>query len=128
MFFGFVTLRMSLMVCAQNGVMSEERGNELQSMISQANVKQGSGDYNQAVMLYNQAAKGYLMYGMKKQATDLFEKALKCSRILGNTNGILILDNQLGMVAVFVELLLVPRCRDRCTFGYKIFPFEVILI
>jgi len=89
---------MSLMVCAQNGVMSEERGNELQSMISQANVKQGSGDYNQAVMLYNQAAKGYLMYGMKKQATDLFEKALKCSRILGNTNGILILDNQLGML------------------------------
>lgn len=84
---------------AQKEVISAERAKELQSMVSQANERQVSGDYNQAVMLYNQAAQGYLMYGMTKQATDLLGSALKYSRILGNTNGILILENQLGMLA-----------------------------
>jgi len=84
---------------AQKGTISAEKAKELQLMVSQANERQGSGDYNQAVMLYNQAAQGYLMYGMTKQATDLLQSALKYSRILGNTNGILILENQLGMLA-----------------------------
>lgn len=83
----------------QDNVISEQRRQALQTMVSQADESQQHGDYNQAVMLYNQAAKGYLMYGMTKPAMDLLEKALKYSRVLGNTNGILILENQLGMLA-----------------------------
>lgn len=89
---------LSGMVAAQNETMSKERSNELQSMVNQANERQSSGDYNQAAMLYSQAAKGYLMHNMTKQAIELFEKAFKYSKMLGNTNGILILENQLGML------------------------------
>ncbi len=68
-------------------------------LVSKADELKNSGDLNQAVMLYNQAASNYLASGNRKQAFDVLGLALKCSRQLGNTRGVVVLLNQLGMLA-----------------------------
>lgn len=68
-------------------------------LVSKADELKNSGDLNQAVMLYNQAANSYLASGNRKQASDVLSLALKCSRQLGNTRGVVVLLNQLGMLA-----------------------------
>jgi len=68
-------------------------------LVSKADELKNSGDLNQAVMLYNQAANNYLASGNRKQASDVLGLALKCSRQLGNTRGVVVLLNQLGMLA-----------------------------
>jgi len=99
----FTTLALLLLVAnfawAQVGSMPEDKRKSADELVSKAEEFKNSGDLNQAVMLYNQAANSYLSYGNRKEATNLFEIALKYSRQRGNSAGVIVLLNQLGMLA-----------------------------
>lgn len=72
-------------------------------LVQKADQMKTSGDLNQAVMLFSQAANSYLSAGNRKQASETLTLALKCNRQLGNTRGVVTLLNQLGMLAYDLE-------------------------
>lgn len=86
-------------IWAQPNSSSSDKQKTAAELVAKADGLRNSGDLNQAVMIYNQAANSYLVSGNRKQASDVFETALKYSRQLGNTKGVLTLLNQLGMLA-----------------------------
>jgi len=86
-------------IWAQPNSSSSDKQKTAAELVAKADELRNSGDLNQAVMIYNQAANSYLVSGNRKQASDVFETALKYSRQLGNTKGVLTLLNQLGMLA-----------------------------
>ncbi|SDB83120.1 tetratricopeptide repeat-containing sensor histidine kinase [Williamwhitmania taraxaci] len=97
--FIFVFFILADSVWAQVGAMPEDKRKAAVELVSKAEAFKNSGDLNQAVMLYNQAANTYLNYGLQQQAIDLFELALKYNQQRGNTTGVIVLLNQLGMLA-----------------------------
>ena len=86
-------------IWAQPSSSSGDKQKTASELVAKADQLRNSGDLNQAVMLYNQAANSYLVSGNRKQASEVFETALKYSQQLGNTRGVLTLLNQLGMLA-----------------------------